>query len=64
MKKRYFPPTVKAFAMICGSRLLQRHSVRAFKREETRYIGDDFDEDYEDEETSSGSRYIGDIDEE
>ena len=60
MKKRYFPPTVKAFAMICGSRLLRQHSVRAFKREETRYIGD-FKED---EETPSGSRFIGDVDEE
>ena len=63
MKKRYYPPTVKAFAMICGSRLLQRHSVRAFKREETRYIGD-FEEDNEDVENPSGSRYIGDVDEE
>lgn len=64
MKKRYYPPTVKAFAMICGSRLLLRqHSVRAFKREETRLIGD-FEEDDEDEETPSGSRYIGDVDEE
>lgn len=60
MKKRYYPPTVKAFAMICGSRLLREHSVRAFKREETRLIGD-FQED---EETPSGSRYIGDVDEE
>ena len=63
MKKRYYPPTVKAFAMICGSRLLREHSVRAFKREETRLIGD-FQEDDEDEETPSGSRYIVDIDEE
>jgi hypothetical protein len=63
MKKRYYPPTVKAFAMICGSRLLQRHSVRAFKREVTSYIGD-FEEDDEKEEASSGSRYIGDVDEE
>ena len=63
MKKRYFPPTVKAFAMICGSRLLQRHSVRAFKREKTTYIGD-FKEDDEDEDISRDSRYIGDLDEE
>ena len=63
MKKRYYPPTVKAFAMICGSRLLRQHSVRAFKREETRLIGD-FLEYNEDEETPSGSRYIGDVDEE
>lgn len=63
MKKRYYPPTVKAFAMICGSRLLRQHSVRAFKREKTSYIGD-FEEDDEDEETPSGSRYIGDVDEE
>lgn len=63
MKKRYFPPTVKAFAMICGSRLLRQHSVRAFKREETTYIGD-FEEDDEKEEASSGSRFIGDVDEE
>ncbi len=63
MKKRYYPPTVKAFAMICGSRLLQRHSVRAFMREKTTYIGD-FEEDDEKEEASSGSRFIGDVDEE
>ena len=63
MKKRYFPPTVKAFAMMCGSRLLRQHSVRAYMIEATRFIGD-YEEDDEKEEASSGSRYIGDVDEE
>ena len=60
MKKHYFAPTVKAVVMMCGSRLLQQHSVNPFQKEATRYIGD-IDED---NIVPSGSRYIGDIDEE
>lgn len=62
MKKPYFAPTAKAVAMMCGSRLLQHHSVIPFKVEETRYLGD-YEEDDE-PEPSNSSRYVGDIDEE
>ena len=64
MKKTYLAPIARAIAVKCGFRLLQQHSVRSFIVENTRYIGDDINEDVEDNQVSSGSRYIGDIDEE
>ena len=62
MKKHYLTPTTIVIALNRAFHLLQQHSVNSFIKEKTRYLGD-ADEDNV-QPTSSGSRYIGDIDEE
>ena len=64
MKKTYLTPSTRVIAIKGGFCLLQRHSVRDYITVETRYIGDDRFEDIDDVSNSSGSRYVGDIDEE